>query len=284
MSTTAQTTAGGSPHPRGEDDTTPHLTTGWEPGLDVGDSMLRRYLFHNADLTTAIATAAGGEVLVRDDVVAADLRRPSGYWNAATLLQPPEDVDGLLADLEAFYRPGRGEVALWSAWPLPDLRDRGWALSGHPPLLIRPPGDGPAGDAGAADVERVEDPSTLRRWEEVAVRGYPMPELAGEPPGAVAPPGLLDDPRVGFWAGPDTETVHAVAMGFRARGLGSLALGVTLPDHRHAGSWQALCAARLRWIGEDWAAGVFSDFSRRGAERLGFVPVTRLTLWTRPRP
>jgi hypothetical protein len=28
-----------------------------------------------------------------------------------------------------------------------------------------------------------------------------------------------------------------------------------------------------------WVTGVFSDFSRLGAERLGFVPVQRFTLW-----
>jgi hypothetical protein len=30
--------------------------------------------------------------------------------------------------------------------------------------------------------------------------------------------------------------------------------------------------------------GVFSDMSRPGAEALGFLPITRFTLWHRPRP
>ena len=32
------------------------------------------------------------------------------------------------------------------------------------------------------------------------------------------------------------------------------------------------------------AVGVFSDMSRPPAEALGFLPVTRFTLWHRPRP
>ena len=263
------------------------LTTGWEPDLDVSDSLLRRYLFHNADLTAAIADAAGGRVLRRAGVVAADVGRPSGYWNAATLLAPPDDLAATLAELADFYAGGHGEVVLWSAWPTGDLRPHGWRLSGHPPLLVRPPAsvvpvDLPAGSE--ATVERVFDAEALSRWERTAVEGYPFPELADEPPGAVAPAALLDDPRFGFWAAPGVDDPGAIAMGFRSRGLGSLALGVSRPERRHHGLWQGLCAARLAWFAEDWAAGVFSDFSRRGAERLGFVPLTRFTLWILDRP
>lgn len=35
---------------------------------------------------------------------------------------------------------------------------------------------------------------------------------------------------------------------------------------------------------ELWMTGLFSDDSRPLAEALGFVPVLRLTLWSRPRP
>ncbi|HSJ43805.1 MAG TPA: hypothetical protein VK923_03880 [Euzebyales bacterium] len=32
------------------------------------------------------------------------------------------------------------------------------------------------------------------------------------------------------------------------------------------------------------AGGIFSDDSRPGIERLDFLPITRFTLWYRPRP
>jgi hypothetical protein len=115
------------------------LTTGWEPDLPVGDTMVRRYLFHFASLCNAFATAAGGRTMESSALGASDLGHPSGYWNAATLLQPPSDWQATLDEVEAFFAGGTGEAMLWSAWPTPDLRERGWHLSGHPPLLIRPP-------------------------------------------------------------------------------------------------------------------------------------------------
>ncbi|MCA1672601.1 MAG: hypothetical protein LC799_10485, partial [Actinobacteria bacterium] len=77
--------------------------------------------------------------LRRDDLVAADLGHPSGLYNSAVLLRPPERLEDVVADLEAFYDGhGAGDVELWSPWPTPDLAGRGWELEGHPPLLIRP--------------------------------------------------------------------------------------------------------------------------------------------------
>jgi hypothetical protein len=130
---------------------------------------------------------------------------------------------------------------------------------------------------------RIRDAEGLARWERAVVEGYPMAELAEEPPGGVAPAALLDDDRFAFWAAPDADRPTAAAMAFQARGLLSFALGATHPDHRHQGAWQRLCHERLAWAPDRWVAGVFSDHSRRGAERLGFVPITRLTLWLRDR-
>ena len=70
-----------------------HLTTGWERDVAVGDTMLRRYLFHHAALDAAFTLAGGGRTLDADDVSMADLGRPGGFFNAAVLLAPPADWD-----------------------------------------------------------------------------------------------------------------------------------------------------------------------------------------------
>src|SRR4029453_3551153 len=67
-------------------------------------------------------------------------------YKAARLLRPlPHDRPGeVLDEVERFFDGGgRGEAYLWSAWPTPDLRPRGWVLEGHPPMLLRTPGGGP---------------------------------------------------------------------------------------------------------------------------------------------
>ncbi|MGH9048182.1 MAG: hypothetical protein ACRDY4_00450 [Acidimicrobiia bacterium] len=261
------------------------LTTGWEPGVPVADTMLRRYLFHASELNATFARAAGGRTLDTPAIGAADLGSASGYWNAATLLQPPTDWDETLEEVETFFAGGAGEALLWSAWPTPDLRERGWRLSGHPPLLVRPPARDLPPPATAVDaVREVRSVSDLATWERVAVEGYPLPELDGAPPGTMAGPALLDDPRLRFWtASADGHAVSAAAA-FAAHGIGTLAFGATVATARRRGLWRQLAVTRLLASPDAWMAGVFSDLSRPGAEALGFIALLRLTLWARERP
>jgi hypothetical protein len=87
------------------------LSTGWDPDVPVGDTMVRRYLFHFASLCDAFATAAGGRTVESAALRASDLGHPGGYWNAATLLQPPTDWQATLDEVEAFFpRDGRGDA------------------------------------------------------------------------------------------------------------------------------------------------------------------------------
>ena len=58
---------------------------------------------------------------------------------------------------------------------------------------------------------------------------------------------------------------------------------MTLPGHRHAGHWARHVRLRLALEPDLWHVGVFSDFSRPGMERAGFVPVVRHALWHRAR-
>ena len=49
-------------------------------------------------------------------------------------------------------------------------------------------------------------------------------------------------------------------------------------------AWAAMAGVRLLEEPGLPAVGVFSDMSRPSAEALGFLPITRFTLWHRPRP
>lgn len=259
-----------------------HLSTGWERDLAVGDTMLRRYLFHHAALGAAFTLAGGGRAVDADDVSMADLGRPGGYFNGAVLLCPPPDWDAVMARVEGFFCGGRGQACLWSAWATPDLRPRGWRLSGHPPLLMRPPmSTNPVTTPTAPDldVRPVTSAADLADWERAAIDGYPLSELQDAGTGAFAPPALLDDERLRFFVGRDGARPVAAAASFASHGIASLAYGATLPALRRRGFWRRLAVERLQATPELWMTGLFSDFSRPGAEALGFVPVLRLTLW-----
>ncbi|MCB0968772.1 MAG: hypothetical protein KDB37_18205 [Ilumatobacter sp.] len=266
--------------PAGSD--APPLATGWDLDAPIGDTIIRRYLHHWAAYCDAYATAGGGVTLDRRAYRVGDLRRPSGYFNSVTLMRPL--TDGVLDRIEADLVGGTGEVLLWSAWPTPDLTHRGWSLVGHPPLLIRPPAAVLPAPQSSVEVDRVTSPDELQAWERVAIDGYPLDELRDADPGDLAAPCLLDDDRFAFWVGRVGGDPVSIGTSFVEHGIGSFALGVTMPDARRRGHWLAHATARLRHSPDVWMTGVFSDFSRPGAESIGFVPITRLTLWALPRP
>lgn len=259
----------------------PTLTTGWEPDTATTDALVRQYLFGWAELCEAFAVAAGGRTTRRDTFAATDYRRAGGYFNSATLLAPPGP--GTLDEIEDFFTGSCGQALLWSAWPTPDLHNRGWQLEGHPPLMIRPPAAMAVPPAAPIDVEVVTGAAGLAEWERVAVEGYPMPELLPVTTGALAGPELLTDPRLRFTLSRHGGAPVSIGSLFTTSDLGIFVLGVTRPEARRRGHWLAHAVHRLTAVPQLWTAGVFSDYCRSPAQHLGFVPVLRLTLWSLPR-
>lgn len=270
--------------------TEPGLRAGWEPDAPAGDTLLRRYLLNAAASNAGPVQALGGRVLHRDDLVAADAGRPTGFvLNAAVLLQPL-DGDGdeePLDALEAFYdAEGTGTVTLLSAWPTPDLRRRGWDLEGHPPLLVRPP-SGPPDVATPPDLRIVEaaSPEQVEEWCRVAVEGFPFAELQPYQPGSLLDERVLTDGRLRLWVGYGDGQPVCIGALFREHGLGHFFLAVTLPRARGRGYYRAMARHRIAAAPDVPLAALFSDLSRPVVERhFGFLPVTRFTLWTRSRP
>ncbi len=305
MPTTSDPTLGGTkplrrvpttrPAPRFEADDTitdEDLTTGWEPGLDAGDTLARQFLLHYADYLASAASACGGRVLRRDDALIADAERPSGLYNSVVLLQPPppDGWDRTLDRIErvCFRRDPAGagptgDVLLWSLWPTPDLRLRDWELEGHPPLLFRPPGGQVPEPAGGLRVEPVRDEQGLADWSRVAVEGFPFDDVPPPRAGDLLGPAVLADARWRLWVGYEDGRPVSIGTLFTAHGIAQPALGVTLPAARGRGYWYAQMRARLLAEPGLLSAGIFSDDSRPGAERLGYLPLLRLTLWRRRR-
>jgi hypothetical protein len=57
------------------------------------------------------------------------------------------------------------------------------------------------------------------------------------------------------------------------------ALKATLPAARRRGVWHALATARCVNTSDLPAVAFTSDYSRPGFLRMGFLPITRFTLW-----
>jgi hypothetical protein len=266
---------------------TPPLETGWETTTPAGDTILRQGVDANVTAWEAVASACGGRVHRGKGFVATDTGRPSGVMNSAMLTEPRfgEVLEATIDEIEAFYGArGHGEALLWSLWPTPDLRGRGWTLEGHPPLLFRPP-TGPVEVAAPDELEVVEvtDAAGLEEWNTVVVEAFPLDGV--DPRHAPLDRGVLDDDRFSLLLG-RVDGRSVTAGSHVVTGDASvLLLTATRPEARGRGYYGPLVRHRLASTPDLPAVALVSDHSRPIlVGRFGFLPVCRFTLWTRTRP
>jgi hypothetical protein len=287
--TTARMTAAARPavSPRPGTDPNGHLVTGWEAHREVGDSLVRRFVHAYASSFVAHVTRMDGHAVQRDRHVVWGLEGGSWLFNGAMLLQPlPHDGwQTLAAELERdLSTAGHGRVTLFSPWPTPDLSPRGWHLAGHPPLLLAPSGSPAPPPPAWLEVVPVTDESTLADWERVLVEGYPLSDHQPWRPRRIADVRVLDDPLLHAWVGYVDGEAAAIGTSYVAHGIDVFTLGVTMPAHRGRGAWQVMARQRLGMFPQLPAMGLFSDLSQGPAQRLGFLPLHRWTVWFRDRP
>lgn len=262
----------------------PQPETGWLPTTPVDDNLLRRFIHSQAVVNSITASSVGGRTDRSDDVFLADTGGPIPYVNQAILTRPLTGADDpVLRTVESFFdeaSPSGRPATLLSIWPTPDLSVRGWSLVGHPAMVLRTPGAVVHGPAPGVEVRVATAPEDFTTAERTVVAGYPFEEAQGLPAGSLFPPALKGTDLVVRLGVLDGETV-AVGNVVVAHGLVNLCLGATLPSARRRGVWESLVWARVQEAPELPAVAYTSDDSRPGFLRMGFVPITRFTLWLR---
>lgn len=249
------------------------LEDGWSPAAPEGDTLLRGYVTGFAAMITAIGQAKGTRVLETDDVVALDIGSDFLLANGAILRHPVRDdaLPTIVDELRDFFAPSGVAWVLVSAWPTPSLE--GMALIGHPPFMVRPAGGTPPPDPDGLVVRKVTTAAEMADWAR-ALEGYPASGTD-----AFADERLLEVPGMHFWVGyldgqpvacsgahvtdacNDVEYVacHEVA---RGRGIGA------------ALTWRATLADPTKP-----AVLIASDPGQPVYEKMGYLRVTRLTMW-----
>jgi hypothetical protein len=254
------------------------LETGWLPDTPIGDSLLRRFTANQADLQDHLVGAVGGWSERTPDVALSNSGVAAAYLNQAVLFRPISDAhDTVLDHVASFYAGSAG--LLLSAWPTPDLTGRGWQLVGHPMFMVR----GPVGELvdappSGVSVRRAESAADLARVERILIDGYPMPELDWLPANRALGPALLGS-AVRHWIGHLDGAPAATAASHAAHGVVNLCLAATRPAARRRGVWRTLVATRCADAPDLPAVTFTSDYSRPGFLRMGFLPITRFTLW-----
>lgn len=219
------------------------LETGWEPTTPHGDTVLRRAVLALAEEREHTARDLGGRATRSAGVSMADAGSPSPFLNGAVLLRPmaAPGGEGLAEEVERFYASGSGNAALlFSAWPTPDLRGRGWELVGHPPLMLRPPGGAVPPAPAGLEVERAAGPQDLAAFEATLVEGYPLEELLPPRPGRLYRQDGAALGRLRCWVGRVAGRPVSVSAAWVADGLVDVVWVATLPAARGRGYGEAL--------------------------------------------
>jgi hypothetical protein len=259
------------------------LATGWGVHEPIDDSVLRRFVFNQAEVQRAMASGPAARHEADDDVALADSGGPVVYANVAVLLRPVTRADDPVVNrVLDFYADATDRAALvLSVWPVPDLAERGLHVAGHPMFVVRAPGPVAAPPRAGVEVVDVTTLDQLRVAERVAVDGYPIDAAKGAPPGTVFPDAVLHTGlrvRLGLV---DGEPVSAASV-HAAHGVVNLCFAATVPAGRRRGVWSALVWSRVGVAADQPAVAFTSDDSRPGFVRMGFLPLSRFTLLVRP--
>jgi hypothetical protein len=257
------------------------IEDGWLPDTPVDDTVQRQFVQNQAEANELTARALNGHAAHTRDVFLADSGTPVPYLNQAILRRPLLDPgDDVLDEIDGFFQDVDRPTTLLSMWPTPNLATVGWHLVGHPVLVLRAPGPVAAKQVPGVEVRVATTPAEHADAERIVVEGYPIPEAAASAPGSLFPPSLAGSGltiRLGLLDGRPV----AVGNSHVAADVVNLCLGATLPEARRRGVWEALVWARVGDAPELPAVAYTSDLSRPGFLRMGFLPITRFTLWVR---
>ena len=261
------------------------LPDAWDPRLPADDNLIKAAIFAYADLMEAMGTGLGWPTRRTDRFVAVDGGSAFPFQNCAVPLRPftHEELPDLLDEIEAFYR-GRsgGPFLLYCGFTVPDLSSRGWSLMGHPPLMLRPAGGAAPAVPDGLEIVRVTNVDELEAFGTTLQEAFPVPELAGAPYGGYGP-GLLDVPDWHMWLGRIDGRPVATAAAHVHGGIVDVEWISNRPESRGRGVGAALTWAATMADPTLPAMLIASDLGRPVYERMGYLRLTRFTLWIGPR-
>jgi GNAT superfamily N-acetyltransferase len=225
-----------------------HLPDGWDANLPAADNLVKEYVLGYADLMEAIAAALG--------------------WPAVRTDR-----------FEAFFRAREGgPFLLWGGFPIPDLSERGWGLMGHPPLMLRPAGGDLPPVPDGLEITPVHTVDELEEFTTTLVEAFPVPELAGLPLGGYGP-ALLDVDGWNLWVGRIDGRAVATAAAWVHGGLVDVEWISARPETRGRGVGAAVTWAATMADPARPAMLIASDLGQPVYERMGYLRLTRFTLW-----
>jgi GNAT superfamily N-acetyltransferase len=259
----------------------PPLETGYGPAVPLGDNLCNDFVQESARSFAAFATARGDRVArVEGTVTMTDAGSPIPFFNRAMLECPVREVDALVGELRAFYSSDRDpSVPFLLDWATPPLGAHGFALMGHPPLMMRPAHSSLPTPPRELRICPVVDERTARDFEHTLAYGYPAPPLQPVKTATLFTPAALTASGWRHFVGYEDDrpvTAGSAYVGDRLIRVDNIA---TLQEARGRGYGRAITAAAIGVGLSKPAMLIASDLGRPIYQQLGFTALLRVTYW-----
>ena len=207
---------------------------------------------------------------------------PSIYHDAV-VLRPSSDVATATATLAGSLGARMASASVLDAWDALDLTSLGFERDDPQPWMVRWPRPIEARLRAGFSVEQVTSVDGLERFEATTVVGF-----GAQPPepGSVYGPGLLVDPRLGYWLGCHDGVPVTTVTTIAAAGVVGVYDVTTLPEYRQRGFASAAVATALREATLTAGRGLPAVLSTGAAaasvyRTLGFEDLAALSTWWR---
>ena len=250
------------------------LRTGWDAGCPDDDTVTRQAVLSLAARVEHLSGAMGGRTRRDADWVLGDQGVATPLANAAIALHPIPSA-AAAAEMRSFFA---NPFLVMSAWPTPDLAPAGFGPVGHPPFMLLPAGATAPPPPPELEITEVTDRATALRFAATLAESYPVHGISPADAGT-----LVDERMLGSamraWVGAVDGRDVTVASAFTHSGVTQVEMVATHPDGRGRGygaavTWRAALADPTVP-----AVLIASDHGRPVYERMGFIPLTRWTLW-----
>jgi len=254
----------------------PALEDGWSPATPAGDTLLRDYVDSLVRYLVDAGAAVGAATVEDHDLGGVHHGAEFPFANFVVARRPMSESawrDAIRRLRAAF--PAGMPFALFSPCPTPSLAAEGFTLAGHPPFMLRPPGAPPTRPGPSSlTITAVDSVEGLDRFEQTLIDAYP-----GGPAGTMFGAGLLDVRDVTLWTAELDGMTVATAAGHHGGRVNGVEIISCRPEVRGRGIGEAVTWTATLARPELPAALIASDAGRPVYERMGFLAVSRFTLW-----
>lgn len=174
----------------------------------------------------------------------------------------------------------RKAVAVCDSWTRLELGRLGFSVLDAGRWFWRDPAPRDRPDPPELHVKRVDDPSLLREFELVSIRGFESPQLHDFGPLELHGAAILEDPGMHVFVGRVDDEIVSVSMAYVTNVVGIYGVA-TPPEHRRRGYGEAMTWAAVEVAPNLPALLQPTALGESVYRRMGFAEIGPFMTWLR---